>query len=120
MSDCARKVWRSEGMRGLFKGAPAPALGATTLNAILFGTSGQAQRLFVPPTPSKPLVRPGDLSLPQIWGCGFMAGSCVALVECPDDLLKVKVQAQIGSVRPAAAAGRGQSPGAPFRGVDAR
>jgi len=96
MRDCAWKVWRNEGMRGLFKGAPAPMLGATTLNAVLFGTYGWAQRLFVQPTASKPTVRPGDLSLWQIWCCGFLAGSCVSLVESPDDLLKVKVQSQVG------------------------
>jgi solute carrier family 25 carnitine/acylcarnitine transporter 20/29 len=74
-------------------------LGATTLNAVLFGTYGTAQRFFVAPTPTKPTVRPGDLSLGQIWLCGFAAGSCVSLIESPDDLLKVKVQAQVGRAR---------------------
>jgi len=89
MIDCLAKTFRDEGFVGLYKGSASPLFGAMFHNACLFFANGQARR-----------VMGGDdqsmLPLRSELYCGMIAGGAVCAVETPIDLLKIKLQSQVG------------------------
>jgi len=88
MLDCARKTFAHEGIRGLYKGAASPLLGAMAHNAGVFFSYGQAKKLTGADRTGAPLVK--------YFYSGAMAALAISCVETPVDLLKIKLQAQIG------------------------
>jgi solute carrier family 25 carnitine/acylcarnitine transporter 20/29 len=90
MLDCLTKTVKHEGVSGLYKGAASPLAGAMIHNAALFFSYGQARRWLGAEKDSDPL------SLPNYFNAGAIAGFLVSIVETPMDLLKIKLQAQIG------------------------
>lgn len=91
MVDCIKKTFAQEGMKAFYKGAASPITGAMAMNAGLFFSYGQARvYLADPQKPNEPL------SLPRILLAGAFAGGFVSLIESPFDLVKVKLQAQVG------------------------
>jgi len=102
MIDCMQKTFRSEGLRGLYKGAASPLAGAMFHNAALFFSYGQSRRAVAgwqSPSLSSSFSGKGSevqLTLLGEFYAGAIAGGLVSIVETPIDLLKIKVQSQIG------------------------
>ncbi|KAH9974022.1 mitochondrial carrier [Lactifluus volemus] len=99
--DCLVQTFRNEGVRGLYRGLPAPIVGAMAENATLFLAYGELQSLIrvvgnVPATQA--------LSLPQLALAAAGAGSITSVVLTPIELVKCKMQVQMLAVPAAAAA----------------
>ncbi|KAH9924364.1 mitochondrial carrier [Amylocystis lapponica] len=90
--DCLAQTWRKEGVRGLYRGLPAPIVGAMAENASLFWTYTELQnaiRWATAPPASQ------DLSLRQLALAGAGAGSVTSFVLTPIELIKCKMQVQM-------------------------
>ncbi|KAI7897080.1 mitochondrial carrier domain-containing protein [Mucor mucedo] len=86
--DCVRKLVKEEGAKGLYRGVMSPLAGIGFCNAVMFMANGHSRRL----------LQNGDdkkvLSIFEIGVAGSMAGSVMAFLNCPIELLKVKLQTQ--------------------------
>jgi solute carrier family 25 carnitine/acylcarnitine transporter 20/29 len=87
MGDCIRKTIALEGYGGLYKGAASPLLGSMAHNAGVFFSYGQAKKI-VGADPGAPLFK--------YYQAGALAAVFITCVESPVDLLKIKLQAQVG------------------------
>ncbi|KAF9091614.1 hypothetical protein BGX29_011593 [Mortierella sp. GBA35] len=86
--DCLRMTLKEEGPAGLYKGVTSPLMGIGICNAVMFAANGTFRRMFQGGDESK------KLSIFQIGCAGSMAGGVMAFVNCPVELLKVKLQTQ--------------------------
>lgn len=90
--DCLTKTWRHEGIRGLYRGLPAPIVGAMAENASLFLAYGELQnvvrRIYAQPLPEK-------LSMAQLAVAAAGAGAITSFVLTPIELVKCKMQVQM-------------------------
>jgi len=91
MLDTFRKTIQIEGVRGLYKGATSPLAGAMAHNAGVFFSYGQAKNWLAA---GKGLDK---LTLRDYFIAGSITGAFVSHIEGPIDLLKVKLQAQVGA-----------------------
>ena len=82
----ARTVVRTEGLRGLFKGAFSISLGQAPINAMIFGANHFATEVLQGSQGGVPL------SLPQLFACGTFSGLMQSTVLSPFELLKVQQQ----------------------------
>ncbi|KAK4510808.1 serine/threonine-protein phosphatase 2A 56 kDa regulatory subunit delta isoform [Mucor velutinosus] len=86
--DCVRKLIKEEGPKGLYRGVMSPLAGIGFCNAVMFTANGWSRRM----------LQNGDekrvLSIFEIGVAGSMAGSVMAFLNCPIELLKVKLQTQ--------------------------
>jgi len=92
--DCFNKTFSREGVSGLYKGAMSPLAGAMALNAGIFFAYGQS-KLFLAEGKSR-LNLDKKMTLYDYFICGALTGGFVAPIESPVDLLKCKLQAQVG------------------------
>jgi len=90
--DCLKKTWKNEGIRGLYRGLPAPIVGAMAENASLFLTYGELQNL-IKRVNHQPLTDPS--SLPQLALAGAGAGAVTSFLLTPIELVKCKMQVQM-------------------------
>lgn len=88
MLDCGKKTFAKEGMSGLYKGAASPLLGAMAHNAGVFFSYGQAKKLTGADVMGAPLH--------TFLMAGSLASIPITIVETPVDLLKIKLQSQVG------------------------
>ncbi|KAF4596183.1 hypothetical protein EYR38_007558 [Pleurotus pulmonarius] len=107
--DCLTKTWRNEGVRGLYRGLPAPIVGAMAENASLFLAYGELQnvvrRVYAQPLPEK-------LSMAQLAVAAAGAGAITSFVLTPIELVKCKMQVQMLVNPPSAtASGHGRAKG---------
>ncbi|RUS22655.1 hypothetical protein BC937DRAFT_88104 [Endogone sp. FLAS-F59071] len=87
-------------------------MGAGICNAVLFAANGNFRRMFQNGDETK------ILSLAEIAIAGSMTGFAIAFVNCPLELLKVKLQTQYGGVAMATATVEaGQMSHKPYKGV---
>eukprot|EP01123_Difflugia_compressa_P013033 TRINITY_DN5821_c0_g1_i1.p1 TRINITY_DN5821_c0_g1~~TRINITY_DN5821_c0_g1_i1.p1 ORF type:complete len:301 (-),score=37.64 TRINITY_DN5821_c0_g1_i1:138-1040(-) len=92
MIDCFRKTIAKEGFLGLYKGATSPLAGAMAHNAGIFFCYGQSKRFI-----SSQYQRTLDtMTLSDYFKSGAITGFFVNVIEGPVDLLKCKLQAQVG------------------------
>jgi solute carrier family 25 carnitine/acylcarnitine transporter 20/29 len=91
--DTFRKTVQLEGVRGLYKGASSPLAGAMAHNAGVFFSYGQAKKWLA----SRSKTTEDKLSLSNYFWAGAITGAFVSHIEGPIDLLKVKLQAQVGA-----------------------
>ncbi|KAK8396283.1 hypothetical protein O3P69_005374 [Scylla paramamosain] len=82
-------TFRYEGVRGFYKGMGFPLLATGTLNALFFGVYANTLRL-ISPGPDKP-------SYAQVFMAGCAGGLAQLVVACPVDLVKIKMQMQMGA-----------------------
>ncbi|ORY91178.1 mitochondrial carrier domain-containing protein, partial [Syncephalastrum racemosum] len=84
--DCFQKLVKAEGPAGLYRGVASPLAGIGFCNAVVFMSNGFFRRA----------LQNGDepLTLGQMGIAGGLAGSVMALFNCPIELLKVKLQVQ--------------------------
>lgn len=90
--DCLVKTWKNEGVRGLYRGLPAPIAGAMLENASLFMSYSELQNMirWINSQPSS-----HDLSLPQLALAGAGAGAITSFLLTPVELVKCKMQVQM-------------------------
>ncbi|OAX39927.1 mitochondrial carrier [Rhizopogon vinicolor AM-OR11-026] len=90
--DCLIKTWKNEGLRGLYRGLPAPIVGAMLENASLFMAYSELQNV-IRRVNSQPLSH--DPSLPQLALAGAGAGAITSFLLTPVELVKCKMQVQM-------------------------
>lgn len=86
-TDCFRQLIKQEGPKGLYRGVAPPLAGIGFCNAVMFMSNGYFRRLLQKDS-SKPLT------ILEIGLAGSMAGSVMSFLNCPIELLKVKLQTQ--------------------------
>ncbi|OSX63365.1 hypothetical protein POSPLADRAFT_1138990 [Postia placenta MAD-698-R-SB12] len=89
--DCLVQTWQKEGIRGLYRGLPAPIVGAMAENASLFWSYRELQNAIraVSKQPAQ------ELSLDQLALAGAGAGFLTSFVLTPIELVKCKMQVQM-------------------------
>ncbi|TBU61156.1 mitochondrial carrier [Dichomitus squalens] len=97
--DCLLQTWKKEGVAGLYRGLPAPIVGAMAENASLFWSYTEIQNAIkwangIPAT--------SQLSLGQLALAGAGAGSITSFVLTPIELVKCKMQVQMLMTPPTA------------------
>ncbi|KAF8632870.1 hypothetical protein AX17_004718 [Amanita inopinata Kibby_2008] len=90
--DCLVKTFRNEGARGLFRGLPAPIVGAMGENASLFLSYSELQDLI---RRINHQSLDAKLSLPQLALAGGGAGAITSFILTPVELVKCKMQVQM-------------------------
>ncbi|KAF5380066.1 hypothetical protein D9615_006111 [Tricholomella constricta] len=90
--DCLTKTWKHEGIRGLYRGLPAPIVGAMVENASLFLVYGELQSV-IRRVSGRPLSQ--DPSLPQLALAAAGAGMFTSFLLTPIELVKCKMQVQM-------------------------
>ncbi|KAG2204534.1 hypothetical protein INT47_012593 [Mucor saturninus] len=104
--DCFKTTLKQEGMKGFFTGMSSPLVGSMVENAALFVGYRQVQRIIREnSTSSQELERqkgiPEDqlppLSIPQLVLAGGASGAIASIVLTPVELIKCKLQVQLGS-----------------------
>ncbi|KAG0251896.1 hypothetical protein DFQ27_008440 [Actinomortierella ambigua] len=106
--DCLRQTLKEEGPAGLYRGVTSPLMGIGICNAVLFAANGNFRRILQGGDETK------ELTLFQIGAAGSLSGSVMAFVNCPVELLKVKLQTQY---KPGPGAVAVASAEKPFKGV---
>nr|CAG8454956.1 11958_t:CDS:2 [Entrophospora candida] len=86
--NCLKMTIRQETALGLYKGSSSPMLGNAISNAILFSTNKKFRGMFNDGDPTH------SLTLNEIAKAGALTGVVMSLVNCPIELLKVKLQTQ--------------------------
>jgi len=99
--DCLKQTWRKEGIRGLYRGLPAPIVGAMTENAALFLSYNELQNALRWVS-GVPLSQ--ELSLGQLAIAAAGAGAITSFFLTPIELVKCKMQVQM-LITPALALG---------------
>ncbi|KIM33867.1 hypothetical protein M408DRAFT_325442 [Serendipita vermifera MAFF 305830] len=90
--DCLTKTWKNEGIRGLYRGLPAPVVGAMAENASLFLCYNQLQSLI---RTASDMPAGQKLSLPQLAMAAGGAGAVASFLLTPIELVKCKMQVQM-------------------------
>mmetsp|Transcript_15879 Transcript_15879/g.31115 ORF Transcript_15879/g.31115 Transcript_15879/m.31115 type:complete len:312 (-) Transcript_15879:111-1046(-) len=103
--DCFYKTVRHEGVLALFKGMQSPLVGNAPMQAIVFAAYGQGVRFFDRNFPPEERMKrlnhnskvkpPPDLA--KLYAAGTWAGIVQTLVASPVELVKCKLQYQIGA-----------------------
>lgn len=101
--DCLRKTWLNEGVRGLYRGLPAPIVGAMAENASLFLTYSELQALIRRFSTHYNHVATTSLTLPQFALAGAGSGLVTSFLLTPIELIKCKMQVQMLVAAPVAA-----------------
>jgi len=92
--DCLRQTLRHEGFLALYKGSASPLVGAMAHNAVVFFTTANTKNMIR--NVKYEGNREQQLTVFDIFCAGALAGVPISFVEGPVDLLKVKLQSQIG------------------------
>ncbi|THH13296.1 hypothetical protein EW146_g6903 [Bondarzewia mesenterica] len=90
--DCLAQTFKNEGVRGLYRGLPAPIVGAMAENASLFLAYGELQNAvrWISEIPATQ-----QLSLPQLAIAAGGAGAITSFLLTPIELVKCKMQVQM-------------------------
>lgn len=89
--DCVIKTWQQEGISGFYRGVMAPLAGSLVQNAAIFGVYGSAARFFGADKKAE-----GGSDLVRVAKASAVTGFCLAFVESPVELVKCRLQAQVG------------------------
>jgi solute carrier family 25 (mitochondrial carnitine/acylcarnitine transporter), member 20/29 len=102
--DCTIKLWRSEGMRGLYRGLSVPVAGITPVFALSFWGYGVGQRMFWSRNSSNSDSNSASYNMYnrtmtanrvlEIGGAGAVAGLATVPVLCPLERVKCVMQVQ--------------------------
>ncbi|KAJ6486839.1 mitochondrial carrier domain-containing protein [Mycena sanguinolenta] len=90
--DCLHKTWKNEGIRGLYRGLPAPIVGAMVENASLFLSYRELQDL-IKFLNHQNKEEPSSMSQLALAGAG--AGAITSFLLTPIELVKCKMQVQM-------------------------
>ncbi|KAF4616303.1 hypothetical protein D9613_008445 [Agrocybe pediades] len=100
--DCLMQTWREEGVRGLYRGLPAPIVGSMAETATLFVTYTAFQDAIRALSPS---TSSDQLTIPQLALAAGGAGFVASFVLTPIELVKCKMQVQMMNFHPTPTAG---------------
>ncbi|XP_006463646.1 hypothetical protein AGABI2DRAFT_194408 [Agaricus bisporus var. bisporus H97] len=89
--DCLYKTWKYEGFRGLYRGLPAPVVGATLENASLFVSYRESQNVI---RHLKGKDARYQLPLGELMIAAGAAGLITSFILTPIELVKCKMQVQ--------------------------
>ncbi|KAJ7696128.1 mitochondrial carrier domain-containing protein [Mycena olivaceomarginata] len=92
--DCLKKTWKNEGIRGLYRGLPAPIAGAMVENASLFLSYRELQNL-IKIVNRQHKEEPSSMS--QIVLAGAGAGAITSFLLTPIELVQMLVTPAISS-----------------------
>lgn len=98
MFDCMAKIWRSEGLAGLYRGVQAPLVSTTPLYAVYFW--GFRQGKVLAESLNSPLLYNKETNKITLAGLCFAGGFSAipgTLFMVPSDRVKVLLQASSGS-----------------------
>ncbi|KAF8156912.1 mitochondrial carrier domain-containing protein [Crassisporium funariophilum] len=101
--DCLTQTWQKEGVRGLYRGLPAPIVGAMVENASLFLAYGELQNVIRRTTNRHVEDR---LPLYHLALAAAGAGAITSFLLTPIELVKCKMQVQMLVAPPLVTAGR--------------
>ncbi|XP_057313457.1 mitochondrial carnitine/acylcarnitine carrier protein-like [Hydractinia symbiolongicarpus] len=87
--DCGKKIIQREGFRGFYKGMATVLIGITPIIAISFFGFGVGKKLQTTDVKQ-------ELTLPQIWNAGMVAGVFTTVVTVPPERVKCLLQIQTG------------------------
>ena len=88
--NCLLTIVREERLRGLYKGMTSPLLGVAAINSLLFGVYGFFLNIQLAASPdSLPTIN-------QVFFAGCGSGFVNAFFSCPMELIKIRLQNQIG------------------------
>ncbi|TFK21750.1 mitochondrial carrier [Coprinopsis marcescibilis] len=90
--DCLVKTWKFEGVRGLYRGLPAPIAGAMAENASLFLAYNEFQSLIQKVAEHDPNA---ELPMSQLALAAAGAGAVTSFILTPIELVKCKMQVQM-------------------------
>lgn len=90
--DCLKKTFHGEGVRGLYRGLPAPIVGAMAENASIFFAFSEFQEL-IRIAVNRPLSE--KATLPQLAVAAAGAGLITSFFLTPIELVKCKMQVQM-------------------------
>ncbi|KAL1747997.1 mitochondrial carrier domain-containing protein [Schizophyllum fasciatum] len=112
--DCLKTTWAEEGILGLYRGLPAPVVGAMAENASLFLSYNEFQSII-----RKVAKRTADEELPlrHLTLAAAGAGAVTSFVLTPIELVKCKMQVQMLVPSSGAAPARLPGPISVFLGV---
>ncbi|OMJ10809.1 Mitochondrial substrate carrier family protein S [Smittium culicis] len=92
---CLTQTLKNEGISGLYRGVASPLAGIGFCNAVLFTANNEFRNLMLSVRRNGTTVtRVEHLSTVDMAVAGGLAGSVMALLNCPVELLKVKLQTQ--------------------------
>ncbi|XP_072181791.1 mitochondrial carnitine/acylcarnitine carrier protein-like [Diadema setosum] len=97
--DCAAKIVRNEGFRGLYKGMLAPILGVTPMYAVCFLGYSVGKSLQTPRLPN------GEFAPDQLFLAGMLSGVFTTAIMAPGERIKCLLQIQAASSAEARYAG---------------
>ncbi|KAJ6571735.1 mitochondrial carrier [Mycena capillaripes] len=92
--DCLTKTWKNEGLRGLYRGLPAPVAGSMVETGALFLAYGYFQNL-IRTYASYPSAPSSQLTIPQLGLAAAGAGFVTSFILTPIELVKCKMQVQL-------------------------
>lgn len=96
--DCFRRIIGKESFRALYKGLLSPLLANSALNAITFSTWQETQRLLH-------FQEGSDAPLSKVFLAGAIAGVVQCSVATPMELVRSRLQVQVGAAANATYAG---------------
>lgn len=88
--DCAKKIVKNEGFRGLYKGMTAPLTGVAPIFAMCFAGYAVGKRVQQTGDDAK-------LTYPQIFVAGSFSGIFSTCITAPGERIKCLLQVQQGS-----------------------
>jgi hypothetical protein len=88
------------GVGSLFRGLAAPLSAACVVNAIIFSSYGWSSRIFDEHIETPAIINPIHDSTIKAFSCGSFAGLIQALVICPMEHIKCRLQVQHGKGSP--------------------
>ncbi|PVU99621.1 hypothetical protein BB559_000534 [Furculomyces boomerangus] len=94
---CLQTTIKNEGLAGLYKGVASPMMGIGFCNAVVFAANGEFRKYL---SEFRGLRSGDDLSLFDKALAGGLAGGVMSLLNCPVELLKVKLQTQTHLAKP--------------------
>ncbi|KDR72605.1 hypothetical protein GALMADRAFT_252755 [Galerina marginata CBS 339.88] len=100
--DCLMQTWKDEGVRGLYRGLPAPIVGSMAETAALFLAYTTFQNVIrsYSSSPTSLYTHSPPLSIPQLGLAAGGAGFVTSFVLTPIELIKCKMQVQMMNFHP--------------------
>lgn len=86
-----QKIFKEEGVGGLYKGMVSPILGDASVMCLLFGVERKLEKHFLK---KKQLSNKSQLPISDVWKCGMISGFLQCFVSSPTEYIKIQMQVQ--------------------------